>query len=81
MTPILPPRTPHKTFIVNTIIYSAEIPTAGWAQNKRSTSLTTQDSHTYPFALVTLTHDANPKVKSLTLRQPPPMPVPGVECY
>ena len=38
----LPPLTPHKTFIVSTIIFSLEISTAGWAYNKKNTSPTTR---------------------------------------
>jgi len=75
----LPPRTPHKTFIVSAIMYSPEISTAGWTHNKKSTSSTTQDSRISPFELVALTLNANPKAASLIRRQLPPMPVPGAK--
>ena len=77
----MPPRISHRTSVVITIIYLPEISSAGWTWNKKNTSPTTKDSHTFLFVLGTLTHDANLKTASLAQRQPLQTLVPEVDYY
>jgi len=76
-----PPRIPHRTSIVITIIYLLVISTVGWVWNKNNTSPTTSAIHTFPPALGTPIRDDNLKIEFLTQRQPPHTLGSGVDYY